>query len=99
MIGIELFYEFVIDGVESGFEVALVYADDNVELAGALVDHLYVYTRIGDCIEDARRCSAGFYHTASYDCNECKSAFKRYAVGLGSSCDRLDNSVLVSVKL
>ena len=40
-----MYYEYLVNALDRGLEIALCYAYDDVELAGALVDHLDINMR------------------------------------------------------
>ena len=62
LLGID---EHIIYPADSLREIVLAYADDNIELARALIYHLYVDTRMSHRSEDTRNCTPCVLHSAS----------------------------------
>ena len=65
-------------------EVVLAYADDNIELAGALIYHLYVDTRMSHRSEDTCNSTSCVLHAATYDCEECNAILDLKMIGSNS---------------
>ena len=76
----------------------LLNADDDRELARALVDHTDVDTRVRDRVEYSCRSSLVLDHTETYDCDERKSILYGDAVGTDRSVDRGQHFIASAVK-
>ena len=93
-----LFYEFVVDSGKCVIEVVLLNADDDRELARALVDHTDVDARVRDRVEYSCRSSLVLDHTETYDCDERKSVLYGDAVGTDRSVDRSQDLIASAIK-
>lgn len=72
----------VVEAADGEFVVGFLDGDDDVQLAGALVDHADVDVRVGDHAEDARGGAFGVDHALADDGDEGESVFDADVVGL-----------------
>ena len=72
----------VVEAADGEFVVGFLDGDDDVQLAGALVDHADVNVRVGDHAEDARGGAFGVDHALADDGNEGEPVFDADVVGL-----------------
>ena len=60
----------IINRFHSRLEISVLYADDDVEFTGTLIDHLDVDAGVCQGGEDTSGSAAGGLHAASYDGDE-----------------------------
>ena len=65
------YYENIVDRLDGCLEVIIGNTDDDIQLTGALVDHLDIDIGMRQCGEDPSGSSSCGLHAASYDGDEC----------------------------
>ncbi len=72
----------VVEAADGEFVVGFLDGDDDVQLAGALVDHADVDVRVGDHAEDTCGGALGVDHALADDSDEGEPVFDADVVGL-----------------
>ena len=70
------FHKNLIQGADRIFEIIMADADDDVQLTGALVDHLHIDMRMGQGREDPSRGSPGGLHAPAYHSDQGQIRFQ-----------------------
>ena len=92
-------YEDLVDSGDGTLEIALRNADDDVQLARALVDHLYVNVCMSQRREYASRCAALALHAASYYRDKSEVCLDVDNIGVSVSVDTCKYLLLLLAEL
>ena len=81
----------MVQAADGKLVVRLLDGDDDVQLAGALVDHADIDVRVGNHAEDARGGALGVDHALADDGDEGQSVLHAHVVGLQPLLDLLQD--------
>ena len=91
-------YEFVVNCLYRFFKVCVIHADDDVQLAGALIDHADVDILFGKRHKDGGSRTFGIFHAAAHDGDKGDILFDADAVGCGGGHKVGNDDILATLQ-
>ena len=80
-------HKHIINRTDCRFKVLISYADDDIQLAGALINHFYVNIGMGKGGKDSAGRSSSGFHAAAHNCNKGQIGFNINGIRVGKTVD------------
>src|SRR5699024_7037005 len=89
----------IIDCLDRRFKITVLHTDDDVQLAGSLIDHFHIDMGVGQSGKDPAGRTSGPFHTASHHGNQRQIRFQLYGIRINCPMQPGNHALLLFLEL